>query len=159
VKIEVIQGGIARARREDQLPPIRMESTGETGLRHLNGVLSIARAGPDTGRAEFFICIGDQPELDQGGRRNPDGWGFAAFGRVIGGMDVVRRIQTRGPRLGNLNGGPCRMDAAPSSARLRKDSGCLEYPRLGWRQGSGYSVTRLLALSGCPCCPGIHWVT
>ena len=95
VKIEVIQGGIAPDRRDDQLPAIRMEPTGETGILHLDGVLSMAREGPDTGQGEFFICVGPQPELDQGGLRNPDGWGFAAFGRVIEGMDVVRRIQAR----------------------------------------------------------------
>ena len=93
VKIEVIQGGTDRSRRDDQLPPIPMEPTGETGILHLDGVLSMARGGSDSARGEFFICIGPQPELDQGGRRNPDGWGFAAFGRVIEGMDVVRLIQ------------------------------------------------------------------
>ena len=55
--------------------------------------ITLAREGPDTGRDHFFICIGDQPELDFGGRRNPDGQGFAAFGRVIEGMSVVRRLQ------------------------------------------------------------------
>jgi len=95
VKIEVIQGGIAQNRDGDQLPPIRMEPTGETGILHLDGVLSMARAAPNSATGEFFICIGPQPELDQGGRRNPDGYGFAAFGRVIDGMDVVRRIQAR----------------------------------------------------------------
>ena len=55
----------------------------------------MARAEPGTASSEFFICIGDQPELDFGGRRNPDGQGFAAFGRVIKGMDVVRKIQAR----------------------------------------------------------------
>jgi peptidyl-prolyl cis-trans isomerase A (cyclophilin A) len=53
----------------------------------------MARDGPDTATDEFFICVGDQPELDFGGKRNPDGQGFAAFGRVVRGMDVVRRIQ------------------------------------------------------------------
>jgi peptidyl-prolyl cis-trans isomerase A (cyclophilin A) len=95
VKIGVIQGGVARDRRDDQLPPVRMEPTGETGILHLDGVLSMARAGPDTGQGEFFICVGPQPELDEGGRRNPDGFGFAAFGRVVGGMDVVRSIQAK----------------------------------------------------------------
>jgi len=95
VKIEVIQGGISRDRQDDKLPPISMEPTGETGLLHLDGVLSMARGGPHTAQGEFFICIGPQPELDQGGLRNPDGWGFAAFGRVIDGMDVVRRIQAK----------------------------------------------------------------
>jgi peptidyl-prolyl cis-trans isomerase A (cyclophilin A) len=53
----------------------------------------MARAEPDTARSEFFICIGEQPSLDAGGARNPDGQGFAAFGRVVRGMDVVRKIQ------------------------------------------------------------------
>jgi peptidyl-prolyl cis-trans isomerase A (cyclophilin A) len=55
----------------------------------------MARAGPDTAQDQFFICVTDQPELDFGGKRNPDGQGFAAFGRVTSGMDVVRAIQTR----------------------------------------------------------------
>jgi peptidyl-prolyl cis-trans isomerase A (cyclophilin A) len=54
----------------------------------------MARDGPDTATSDFFICIGDQPSLDFGGKRNPDGQGFAAFGRVVRGMDVVRKIQT-----------------------------------------------------------------
>ena len=95
VKIEVIQGGIARSRREDRLPPIPMEPTGETGILHLDGVLSMARSGPETAQGEFFISVGSQPELNQGGVRNPDGWGFAAFGRVVEGMSVVRAIQSR----------------------------------------------------------------
>ena len=58
----------------------------------MDGAVSMARDGPDTATSDFFICIGDQPELDFGGKRNPDGQGFAAFGRVVAGMDVVRRI-------------------------------------------------------------------
>ena len=54
----------------------------------------MARDGPDTATSDFFLCVGPQPELDFGGRRNPDGQGFAAFGKVTKGMDVVRRIQT-----------------------------------------------------------------
>jgi peptidyl-prolyl cis-trans isomerase A (cyclophilin A) len=53
----------------------------------------MARNKPGTASSEFFICVGDQPELDFGGKRNPDGQGFAAFGKVIKGMDVVRKIQ------------------------------------------------------------------
>jgi peptidyl-prolyl cis-trans isomerase A (cyclophilin A) len=53
----------------------------------------MARLEPGTADCEFFICIGDQPELDFGGKRNPDGQGFAAFGKVVQGMDVVRKIQ------------------------------------------------------------------
>jgi peptidyl-prolyl cis-trans isomerase A (cyclophilin A) len=93
VKIEVIQAGINPSRESEGFPPIALERTGLTGLRHLDGVVSMARDGPDTATSDFFICIGDQPSLDQGGRRNPDGQGFAAFGRVVKGMEVVRAIQ------------------------------------------------------------------
>ncbi|MDH3733371.1 MAG: peptidylprolyl isomerase [Gemmatimonadota bacterium] len=92
IRIEVIQGGVNRDRGEEAFDPIAMEGTGETGLPHLDGTISMARGDPDSARGEFFICIGDQPELNEGGRRNPDGRGFAAFGRVVYGMDVVRHI-------------------------------------------------------------------
>jgi peptidyl-prolyl cis-trans isomerase A (cyclophilin A) len=58
----------------------------------VDGAISMARMKPGTATSSFFICIGDQPELDYGGNRNPDGEGFAAFGRVTEGMDVVRKI-------------------------------------------------------------------
>lgn len=91
VKIDVIQGGLMDEKR--LLPPIAHEPTSKTGLHHRNGTISIARDAPGTGSAgAFFICIGDQPELDFGGRRNPDRQGFAAFGQVVRGMDVVRAI-------------------------------------------------------------------
>jgi peptidyl-prolyl cis-trans isomerase A (cyclophilin A) len=91
VKIEVIQGG--RFEDEDNgFAPVIHEGTNETGIRHLNGVISMARTIPGSATSEFFICIGDQPELDFGGMRNKDGNGFAAFGKVISGMDVVKRI-------------------------------------------------------------------
>lgn len=94
VKIEVIQGGLGFADDHPQrLPPIPHETTADTGLAHRDGTVSMARLEPGTASSEFFICIGDQPELDFGGRRNPDGQGFAAFGRVVEGMEVVRRIQ------------------------------------------------------------------
>jgi peptidyl-prolyl cis-trans isomerase A (cyclophilin A) len=92
VKIQVIQAEVASAREKESYPPIRLERTSETGLRHLNGSLSMARDGPDTAQSSFSICVGDQPELDFGGKRNPDGQGFAAFGRVVEGMEVVQRI-------------------------------------------------------------------
>jgi peptidyl-prolyl cis-trans isomerase A (cyclophilin A) len=92
VKIEVIQGGLG-FEAEDRRPPIGHETTATTGIKHLDGVLSMARLGPGTATSEFFVCVGDQPELDFGGARNPDGQGFAAFGRVVEGMDVVRTIQ------------------------------------------------------------------
>jgi len=92
VKIAVIQGGEAPEREAKDFPPIPLERTRETGLVHRDGTLSMARSGPDTATADFFICVGDQPELDFGGHRNPDGQGFAAFGRVVRGLEVVRRI-------------------------------------------------------------------
>ncbi|MDX1394914.1 MAG: peptidylprolyl isomerase [Gemmatimonadota bacterium] len=92
VRIEVIQGGVNPARAGEVFDPIAMESTGITGLRHTDGTISMARGESDSARGEFFVTIGDQPELDEGGRRNPDGRGFAAFGRVVYGMDVVRAI-------------------------------------------------------------------
>jgi len=92
IKIEVIQGGLGRSDHESRLPPIEHETTDGTGVLHRDGVISMARLAPGTASSEFFICVGDQPELDFGGRRNPDGQGFAAFGKVIEGMDVVRKI-------------------------------------------------------------------
>lgn len=93
VEIQVIQFQIDADRRSEQFAPIALERTSVTGLRHVDGALSMARNGPDTARASFSIVIGDQPEMDFGGRRNPDGQGFAVFGRVIRGMDVVTAIQ------------------------------------------------------------------
>jgi peptidyl-prolyl cis-trans isomerase A (cyclophilin A) len=92
VKIEVIQAGISPARRSDAFPAIPLERTSVTGILHKDGTISMARSGPDTATSEFFICIGNQPSLDFGGARNPDGQGFAAFGRVVSGMDIVRAI-------------------------------------------------------------------
>ena len=93
VEIQVIQFQIDRARRAGQFPPVPMERTSVTGLKHLDGAVSMARSGPDTATASFSIVIGDQPEMDFGGKRNPDGQGFAVFGRVVKGMDVVKAIQ------------------------------------------------------------------
>jgi peptidyl-prolyl cis-trans isomerase A (cyclophilin A) len=96
VKIEVIQGGFNLDGLDTgKIQNIPLERTTHTGLAHHDGTLSMARNGPDTGSTEFFICIGEQPSLDFGGLRNPDGQGFAAFGQVISGMDVVRKIQNR----------------------------------------------------------------
>jgi peptidyl-prolyl cis-trans isomerase A (cyclophilin A) len=95
VKIEVIQGGLGMTEHAAKLPPIVHETTAQTGLRHQHGTLSMARLEPGSAHSEFFICLNDQPELDFGGARNPDGQGFAAFGRVTDGMDVVLAIQSR----------------------------------------------------------------
>jgi peptidyl-prolyl cis-trans isomerase A (cyclophilin A) len=93
VKIEVIQAGLAPEREKDAFHAIKLERTRDTKLAHKDGTISMARDGPDTAQADFFVCVGDQPELDFGGKRNPDGQGFAAFGKVTKGMDVVRAIQ------------------------------------------------------------------
>ena len=93
VKIEVIQAGVNPDRATKGFPPIPLERTSVTGLRHTDGAISMARGQPDSATSGWFICINDQPSLDFGGARNPDGQGFAAFGRVVQGMDVVRKIQ------------------------------------------------------------------
>jgi peptidyl-prolyl cis-trans isomerase A (cyclophilin A) len=93
VKIEVIQAGVSPDKAKAGFPAIALERTSVTGLAHKDGVVSMARGAPDSATSGWFICINDQPSLDFGGARNPDGQGFAAFGRVVSGMDVVRRIQ------------------------------------------------------------------
>jgi peptidyl-prolyl cis-trans isomerase A (cyclophilin A) len=93
VKIEVIQGG-RWGNEENGFDPIIHETTRMTGLHHKDGVISMARSTPGSATSEFFICVGDQPELDFAGKRNKDGQGFAAFGKVIKGMDVVKKIHS-----------------------------------------------------------------
>ncbi len=98
VTIEVVQAGRApeRAKAQPGFGPIALERTSVTGLRHTDGTISMARgATADSASSDFFICIGDQPSLDFGGARAADGQGFAAFGHVVRGMDVVRKIQAR----------------------------------------------------------------
>ena len=95
IKIEVVQAGPDPTKKE--FPSIKLERTRDSKITHKDGTISMARDGPDTATADFFICIGNQPDLDFGGRRNPDGQGFAAFGRVVKGMDVVRESR-RAPR-------------------------------------------------------------
>lgn len=89
--IEVVQAVVAEG--STPLGPLAHEPTSLTGLRHRDGTVSLARAEPGTATAAaFFVCLGDQPALDEGGLRNPDGLGFAAFGRVQRGMEIVRTI-------------------------------------------------------------------
>ena len=73
VEIQVIQFQIDGRRRGGEFPPIVLERTSATGLKHLDGAVSMARNGPDTATASFSIVIGDQPSMDFGGKRNPDG--------------------------------------------------------------------------------------
>lgn len=91
-KIEVIQGGLGD--RSEGFDTIDHETTEQTGILHTDGVISMARGGVGTASTEFFICIGDQPGLDYGQPRNADMQGFAAFGKVVTGMDVVHRINS-----------------------------------------------------------------
>jgi peptidyl-prolyl cis-trans isomerase A (cyclophilin A) len=93
IKIQVIQA--ADLDQATTFPPIQLETTESTGIKHLNGVISMARDKPHSATSSFFICINDQPELDYQGKRNPDGQGFGAFGKVIRGMDVVLKIQAQ----------------------------------------------------------------
>ncbi|MFD1314661.1 peptidylprolyl isomerase [Namhaeicola litoreus] len=91
VQIQVIQGGDMA--EEKLFLPIQIETTKQTGLKHLRGAISMARGEPNSAQSSFFICVTDEPELDFGGERNPDGFGFAAFGQVTEGMDIVEKIQ------------------------------------------------------------------
>ena len=92
-KAEFVQGGVWKNKeRAKPAPKIPHESTKQTGILHKMGTLSFARNEPGTADSEFFICVDDQPGLDYGGENNPDGQGYAAFGVVTRGMDVVRRI-------------------------------------------------------------------
>jgi peptidyl-prolyl cis-trans isomerase A (cyclophilin A) len=100
--LECIQAGINPDKKAQVLPPIPLERTSTTGLKHVVGTVSMARGGPDSATSDFFILLNDQPSLDFGGKRFDDEQGAAAFGRVVSGMDVVRKIQqqpTKGQSL------------------------------------------------------------
>ncbi|WP_136162135.1 peptidylprolyl isomerase [Sphingomonas flavalba] len=87
----LIQGGtIGEAKRT--LPPIAHEPTSTTGLTHTDGTISMARAEPGTAAGDFFITVGDMPSMDADPSQPGDNAGYAAFGHVIAGMDVVRGI-------------------------------------------------------------------
>jgi peptidyl-prolyl cis-trans isomerase A (cyclophilin A) len=91
--VGLIQGGTWQTNDKAALPGIAHETTQKTGLSHTNGTISLARTDTGTANTEFFICIGDQSQFDYGNSNPADGQGFAAFGRVINGMKVVRTIQ------------------------------------------------------------------
>ena len=96
-KSELIQGGIWKTNyaKSISVAGIPHETTKQTGILHLNGTLSMARLEPGTANTEFFICIGDQPGFNYGGENNPDGQGYAAFGKVVKGMSVINTIYNR----------------------------------------------------------------
>ncbi|WP_271086031.1 peptidylprolyl isomerase [Brevundimonas sp. NIBR11] len=90
--IDVIQAATAAGSDDPGFGPIPLERSRDTGLRHVAGAISMARDGADTATSSFFIVVKDAPSLDFGGGRNADGQGFAVFGRVISGMDIVEDI-------------------------------------------------------------------
>ena len=90
--IDVVHAATPAGSDDPGLGPITLERTSDTGLRHLAGTISMARDGPNTATSSFFIVVRDTPALDFGGARNPDGQGFAAFGTVISGMEIVQDI-------------------------------------------------------------------
>ncbi len=95
-KAELIQGGIWKNRSLKINPAfVPHESTQQTGILHKDGIVSMARNEPGTATTEFFICIGDQPGFDYGGKNNADGQGYAAFGKVVKGLDVVHKIYNK----------------------------------------------------------------
>jgi len=104
-KAELIQGGIWKTnyKLSSSLPGIPHETTLQTKILHKNGVISLARQAPGTANTEFFICVGDQPGFDYGGANNPDGQGYAAFGKVVKGMYVVRSIYDAPENDGQLD--------------------------------------------------------
>lgn len=87
-KLGFVQGGIAQDARR-MLPPLTLESTDQTGIKHLDGTISMARGQAiDAANANFSIMVGPNPSLDA----RPGNRGYSAFGRVVQGMDVVKRI-------------------------------------------------------------------
>ena len=96
-KSELIQGGMwhTNYKKGISLAGIPHEPTKQTGILHTNGTISLARTTTGSASSEFFICIGDQPAYDYGGVANADKQGYAAFGKVIKGMDVVIKIHNQ----------------------------------------------------------------
>jgi peptidyl-prolyl cis-trans isomerase A (cyclophilin A) len=93
----IIQGGMWQTNpaKKITIPGIEHETTKQTGLTHQSGTISLARTTPGSANTEFFICIGDQSPLDFARRGTEDGQGFAAFGKVFKGMEIVRKIQAQ----------------------------------------------------------------
>jgi len=110
----LIQGGV-RNRSDLILPPIAHEPTTTTGLTHDDGAISLARAAPGSGRGDFFIVVGSVPTLDADPKASGDKLGYAAFGHVTAGMDIVRRIL----RAPTAAGGPPGMTGQILSAPVK----------------------------------------
>jgi peptidyl-prolyl cis-trans isomerase A (cyclophilin A) len=103
--MNIIQGGINPAKRNEGFPAIPLERTTLTGIKHVAGVVSMARGtAADTATSDFFVLLDDQPSLDYGGLRFDDGQGGGAFGHVVSGLDVVKKIQQQPVDGQNLSG-------------------------------------------------------
>ena len=102
--MNIIQGGINPAKRNEGFPAIPLERTTLTGIKHVVGVVSMARGTPDSATSDFFVLLDDQPSLDYGGLRFDDGQGGGAFGHVLSGLDVVKKIQQQPVDGQNLSG-------------------------------------------------------
>lgn len=115
----LIQGG-ARNDPKRALPPIAHEPTSQTGLSHIDGAISMARNAPGSASGDFFITIGAMPSMDADPKQPGDNLGFAVFGRVVEGMDVVHRIleapisptEGEGVMRGQMLAAPVRIVAA-----------------------------------------------
>ncbi len=103
-KSDLIQGGIWETdyKKQSGIPGITHETTKQTGILHKDGTISLARTAPGSASSEFFIVVGDQPAYDYGGDANPDGQGFAAFGRVVDGMKYVKQIHAQPDNQSNF---------------------------------------------------------
>jgi peptidyl-prolyl cis-trans isomerase A (cyclophilin A) len=91
----ILQGGLWQTKPAMVIIGIPHESTLQTKLTHKNGTISLARQAPGTASTEFFICIGDQKGFDYGGSNNADGQGYAAFGQVVKGMELIKQFYTQ----------------------------------------------------------------
>ena len=124
VKIAVIQAAGSRERAGEFFPAIPLERTNVTALSHKDGTLSMARSTPDTARDSFSICVGDQPALDFGGARQPDGQGFAAFGQVVTGHG--RRAQDPGCGRQRAKRSPRRLASSACAAGTARSATVLQ---------------------------------
>lgn len=87
----LVQGGVQNDPKR-VLKPIAHEPTTKTGLSHVSGALSMGRTSPGTATSDFFICVGDMPYMDADPKQAGDNLGFAVFGKVVEGMDTVKKI-------------------------------------------------------------------
>jgi peptidyl-prolyl cis-trans isomerase A (cyclophilin A) len=128
VPIDVVQAETRHGEDYGRFAPIPLERTSQTGLHHIAGALSMARWGPDTATSSFSIVVKDSPTMDFGGKRNPDGQGFAVFGRVIAGRRVLRAIQ-HAPADGEHLRAPVRIyrmsiEASTTEVLNKSNAGC-----------------------------------